>query len=52
MTTPARGPRHAYRHVGPPEPRAAVRPGAEAHAIRSPADVDAWVTERGPAGGR
>ncbi|MFE6592121.1 hypothetical protein [Streptomyces sp. NPDC057781] len=52
MTTPAHGPRHAYRHVGPPEPRAAVRPGAEAHAIRSPADLDAWVTERGPAGGR
>ncbi|MFB6549385.1 hypothetical protein [Streptomyces sp. NPDC056405] len=35
--------------MGPPELRAAVRPGTEGHAIRSPADLDAWMTERGPA---
>ncbi|MBE8470586.1 hypothetical protein [Streptomyces justiciae] len=36
-----------YTYVGPPEIRASVRPGSEGRAIRSAADLDVWVSERG-----
>ncbi|RCV48506.1 hypothetical protein [Marinitenerispora sediminis] len=39
--------RHGYRYVGPEELRAAVRPGTAGRAVRSAADLDAWVAERG-----
>ncbi|MFF4274369.1 hypothetical protein [Streptomyces sp. NPDC001536] len=42
----------SYRYVGPVEIRAAVRPGSEGRAIGSPADLGAWVTERGEAEAR
>jgi len=38
-----------HRYIGPPELRAAVRPGGEGRAIGSPADFDAWAARRPPA---
>ncbi|MGW9208809.1 hypothetical protein ACWGR4_17725 [Embleya sp. NPDC055664] len=37
-----------YRYVGPPDLTALVRPDNEGRSIGSAADVDAWISARGP----
>ncbi|MQY08100.1 hypothetical protein [Actinomadura macrotermitis] len=42
----ADGTRH-YRYVGPPDVAAQARPGRTGRAVGSPADLAAWLAERG-----
>ncbi|MDT0484186.1 hypothetical protein [Streptomyces doebereineriae] len=42
-------PSRVYGYVGPPELRSTVRPDSEGRIIRSAADLDAWLSGRGPA---
>lgn len=37
--------RRSYRYVGPADLKAAVRPGGEGRAIRSPAELGEWLAE-------
>ncbi|KQW14735.1 hypothetical protein [Streptomyces sp. Root369] len=43
------GPTRVYGYVGPPELRSTVRPDSEGRIIRCAADLDAWLSGRGPA---
>ncbi|WP_329225261.1 hypothetical protein [Streptomyces canus] len=42
-------PSRVYGHVGPPELRSTVRPAGEGRIIHCAADLDAWLSGRGPA---
>ena len=43
------GPRRVYSYVGPPELRSTVRPDREGRTVRAAADLDTWLSGRGPA---
>ncbi|WP_405523048.1 hypothetical protein [Streptomyces canus] len=42
-------PTRLFGYVGPPELRSTVRPDSEGRIIRSAADLDGWLSGRGPA---
>ncbi|WP_405523031.1 hypothetical protein [Streptomyces canus] len=42
-------PSRVYGYAGPPEPPSTVRPASEGRIIRCAADLDAWLSGRGPA---